>query len=125
MRLTPDQSHYVLTALLAQGRLRQSQVDSTLKGRQQEIARLRAQLANLEALDRGARTSRPRGRRAATRRRPKMSPRVRALRRLQGKYMGFVRRLKPAQKARIRVIREKQGLPAAIKAASSLASRAS
>jgi len=49
-----------------------------------------------------------------------MSPRVRALRQLQGKYMGYVRRLKPAEKARVRAMREKQGMVAAIRLARSL-----
>ena len=35
--------------------------------------------------------------------------------------MGYVRRLKPAEKARVREVREKQGMQAAIKLASSLA----
>ena len=52
-----------------------------------------------------------------------MSPKVRALRRLQGKYMGFVRGLKPAEKARVRSVREKQGMAAAIHLASSLAGK--
>jgi hypothetical protein len=52
-----------------------------------------------------------------------MSPKVRALRRLQGKYMGFVRGLKPAEKARVRAVREKQGMGAAIQLASSLAGK--
>jgi hypothetical protein len=34
--------------------------------------------------------------------------------------MGLVRRLTPAEKARVRVVREKKGLPAAIRLALSL-----
>jgi hypothetical protein len=52
-----------------------------------------------------------------------MSPRVRALRKLQGKYMGYVRRLKPAEKARVRSVREKQGIEEAIRLAKSLAAK--
>jgi hypothetical protein len=37
--------------------------------------------------------------------------------------MGFVRRLKAAEKARVRAIREKQGLAAAIRAAASFAKK--
>jgi hypothetical protein len=50
----------------------------------------------------------------------RLSPKVRALRRQQGQYMGLVRRLKAGQKARVRAVREKKGLPAAIKLALSL-----
>jgi hypothetical protein len=45
---------------------------------------------------------------------------VRALRRQQGEYMGLVRRLKPAEKSRVRAVREKKGLAAAIRAARGL-----
>jgi hypothetical protein len=43
-----------------------------------------------------------------------------ALRRQQGRYMGLVRRLTEAEKARVRGLREKKGLPAAIRLALSL-----
>jgi hypothetical protein len=139
-RLTPDQAHYVLTTLVAQRKLRQTQIDQALRNRDNEIRSLRERLASLEGMSGGASSfSRGRGRRArggraasgsggsaaASRpiRRRKMSPKVRALRRLQGKYMGFVRGLKPAEKARVRAVREKQGMGAAIQLASSLAGK--
>jgi hypothetical protein len=123
MQMTPAESHYVLLRLMSQGRIREAQVRAVLNGRSQEIAKLRQQLAALESLD-GSRSRR--GRRSAAaasrvrRRRVTISPKVRALRKLQGKYMGFVRRLKPAEKARVRAVREKQGMQAAIRLASSL-----
>ena len=126
MQMTPSQSHYVLQRLISQGRVREAQVRAVLNGRSQEIAALRAQLAALEGIDgRGRRRAgRPASgtkRAPARRRRVAISPKVRALRRLQGKYMGYVRRLKPAEKARVRAVREKQGMQAAIRLASSLA----
>ena len=129
MRLTPNQAHYVLNALMTSGRIRQTQVLAVLRERQQEIANLRERLKSLEQLDgemsRGGASAR-RGRPArATRRRPRMTAKVRALRRLQGKYMGYVRRLKPAEKARVRAVREKQGMQAAIRMAASLVTRPS
>ena len=94
--------------------------------RPEVAAAVAEQLATLEGM--GGRGSRRGGRRAsapegspARRRRVAISPKVRALRRLQGKYMGYVRRLKPAEKARVRTVREKQGMQAAIRLASSLA----
>ena len=126
MQMTPAESHYVLNRLMSQGRIREAQVRAVLNGRSQEIANLREQLAALEGLD-GSRSGSRRGRRSASasdgrarRRRVTISPKVRALRKLQGKYMGFVRRLKPAEKARVRAVREKQGMQAAIRLASSL-----
>ena len=58
--------------------------------------------------------------RAEARVKRRLSPKVRALRRQQGRYMGLVRRLKAGQKARVRAVREKKGLPAAIRLALSL-----
>jgi hypothetical protein len=131
-RLTPDQAHYVLTTLVAQRKLRQTQIDQALRNRDNEIRSLRERLASLEGMSDAASSPRRRGARgrrvttaSASRpvRRRKMSPKVRALRRLQGKYMGFVRGLKPAEKARVRAVREKQGMGAAIQLASSLAGK--
>jgi hypothetical protein len=129
MNLTPQQAHYVLRVLMSQGRVRTSQVERALRGREEEIRALKERLASLQAMgasDSGGR-SRSRGR-AARAARParkrRMSARVRALRRLQGRYMGYVRRLKPAEKARVRAVREKQGMAAAIRLASSMAAKA-
>ena len=127
MKLTPSQAHYVLTRLLEEGRLRAHQIERTLKARAREIATLRERLASLESLGepgRGRRRGRPPGKgRPAKRRKARLSPRVRALRKQQGKYMGHVRRLKPAEKAKVRAVREKKGLPAAIRMAASMAGR--
>ncbi|HEY6066973.1 MAG TPA: hypothetical protein VIY96_12520 [Thermoanaerobaculia bacterium] len=112
--------------LISQGRIREAQVRAVLNGRSQEIAVLRQQLAALEGIDgrgsrRGARGKSRGARGPGRRRRVAISPKVRALRRLQGKYMGYVRRLKPAEKAKVRAVREKQGMQAAIRLATSLA----
>lgn len=131
MKLTPAQSHYVLNDLMSQGRVRTGQVLKALKNRDQEIRRLKERLALLEQLSpAGAAPAGRRPRRAARgvarktrKRRARMSPKVRALRRLQGKYMGYVRRLKPAEKARVRSVREKQGMEVAIRLAQSLGAK--
>ena len=127
MRMTPAESHYVLQTLLAQRKVRESQVNAVLGGRTKEIATLRERLAALEGIP-VASHGKSRGRAkapAARRRNVKISPKVRALRRLQGKYMGYVRRLKPAEKARVKEVREKQGMQAAIRLASSLGTKSS
>lgn len=129
MRMTPAESHYVLQRLMAQGKVRKNQVRAVLSGRVQQLAELRRQIADLEGLaGAGSRTSARGGARRARattrKRRVTISPKVRALRQLQGKYMGYVRRLKPAEKARVRAVREKQGMQAAIRLASSLATKA-
>ncbi len=127
-QLSPDQSHYVLGVLRSQGKIRDASVAKVLKGRGEEIRRLKERLAALEGLSSApARARRRRGRvgRAAARvrRAVRMSPRVRRLRQLQGKYMGYVRRLKQADKARVRAVREKQDIEAAIRLAKSLGSK--
>jgi hypothetical protein len=123
MRMTPAESHYVLQSLMSQGRVRQNQVKAVLNGRSKEIADLRERLASLEGMGSGSGSGRRAAgaRRSTGKRRVAISPKVRALRRLQGKYMGYVRRLKPAEKARVRTVREKQGMQAAIRLAASLA----
>ena len=60
------------------------------------------------------------GRARATRR---LSPRARAALKLQGRYMGYMRQLKPKQKTLVRALREKSGVAVAIKKAQQLASR--
>ena len=55
------------------------------------------------------------------RRRPRLSAKQRAALKIQGRYMGFMRQLRPKQKAEVRRIREKMGVIAAVKRAESLA----
>ena len=125
MKLDPRQSHYVLQTLLAQRKVGARHVQAILKDWKKEIAALRERLATLEEL--GVRGVERAGRRVAAgavraeaRVKRRLSPKVRALRRQQGQYMGLVRRLKVAEKARVRAVREKKGLPAAIRLALSL-----
>jgi hypothetical protein len=54
------------------------------------------------------------------RRRPRLSAKARASLVLQGRYMGFMRQLKPRQKAQVRKIKEAKGVRAAIAKARSL-----
>src|SRR5262245_43468421 len=46
----------------------------------------------------------------ARRRRPTLTPKQREALKLQGRYMGFIRQLKPRQKAEVRGIRERRGV---------------
>lgn len=57
------------------------------------------------------------------RRRLKLSPARRAALEIQGRYMGSLRPLKPRQKARVKELRARKGLPAAIALAKRLARR--
>ena len=51
------------------------------------------------------------------RRKLKLTPARRAALKLQGQYLGHMRPLKPAQKAKVKKIRERKGIRAAIAAA--------
>jgi hypothetical protein len=84
-----------------------------------EIRRLRSRLESLEAI--GGLGDRTRASGGATRRRRKNSSGLAAQRKLQGAYMGHVRRLSPAQKKQVSEIREKSGYRKAIAAAKKMA----
>lgn len=122
MKLDARQAHYVLQALVERRKVAARQIREILRDREREIAALRRRIAALESG--GVRAVAEASRRvtsAAGRvRRRRLSPKVRALRRQQGEYMGLVRRLKPAEKSRVRALREKKGLAAAIRAARTL-----
>ena len=51
----------------------------------------------------------------------KLSAARRAVLKLQGQYMGYVRRLKPSQKQRVKALKAARGFPAAIRFAKRLA----
>jgi hypothetical protein len=121
MKISSEQARYVLDTLVAQGRVKWAHVQKVVKG-QLEIKKLRARLSSLEQLV-GKSAPARRGRKVRKIVRRKMSSKTRALRRLQGKYMGHVRNLKAAEKARVKALREKKGIGAAIKLAASLGSK--
>ena len=57
------------------------------------------------------------------RRTVRLTPKRRAQLKLQGAYMGYMRQLKPAQKARVKAIKAKRGFEAAITVARRIAKR--
>lgn len=56
-------------------------------------------------------------------RRLKLSPKRRAALKVHGSYLGHIRGLKPAQKAKVKALKAKKGYPAAIRLAKQLAAR--
>lgn len=119
MKLDVRQAQYVLQALVERRKVAARHIQEILRDREREISALRRRLAALEAGGVRAAVEAVGSVSAAARsvRRRRLSPKVRALRRQQGEYMGLVRRLKPAEKTRVRAVREKKGLTAAIRAA--------
>ncbi len=63
------------------------------------------------------------GKAPGTQRKRHVSPKARAALKLQGRYMGYMRQLKPRQKALVRRIKETKGVRAAIARARRLRGR--
>ena len=61
--------------------------------------------------------------RLAKKRKLKLSPKRRAALKLQGSYMGYLRNLKPRQKAQVKAVRAKRGIRAAIAVAKRMVER--
>ncbi len=86
----------------------------SLRALEQSLARLAAQVSDISRNDSATLKGKPS-------RKLKLTPaRLKALR-LHGRYLGYVRQLKPRQRAQVKSIREKKGVKAAIKRARKLA----
>lgn len=123
LTIAADRAAHVLHILIAEGKLTAKHVSGALKRREAMIHELRQRL---EALERGAvadveRKGRGIARRVARKPGRKMSAARRAALRFHGQYLGHVRTLPKAAKAKIKAIREKSGVRAAIAAAKKLA----
>jgi methionine synthase I (cobalamin-dependent) len=84
-------------------------------------ARVAAREAARNAGRSGRRTGRWVGVLGKPRRPLKITPKRRVQLKLQGAYMGYMRQLKPAQKARVKAVKAKRGFDAAIRVARMLA----
>jgi hypothetical protein len=87
-------------------------VRRSLTALERALARLGRTLGKLSPPPPGSARSRPR-------RRLRLSPERRAALALHGRYLGHVRLLKPAQKARVKALLQAKGYRAAIKLAQS------
>jgi hypothetical protein len=111
LRIAANHAVHALHLLVAEGKIKTQDIASALKRREALIADLRQRLAALEAgIVSAGRTME----RTAKRR---LSPKRRAALKLHGQYLGFVRPLSKAAKAKVKAIREKSGVRAAIAAA--------
>ena len=133
LALSGQQAQAALGILLQEGKLAADEVRKALQRRDRLIKALRASLAALESgtanvgkrlfgvrASRKARKARTVTRRAA-RRKPRISPATRKLYQQQGRYMAALRPLSKEARAKIKVIREKSGVQAAISAAKRMA----
>ena len=80
---------------------------------------IRSTRRSLQTLDRSLRrlasmVAQTNGRAVGTQPQRRLSPKALASLKLQGRYMGYVRQLKPKQKAQVRRIKEAKGVKTAI-----------
>jgi len=123
--ITSEQARQALNVLVAEGRIAAAEVSRALRRREKLVRELRARLHSLgEEVARAARDAAPsRKTRAAIRRGAKqaITEAQRAARQAQGQYLGAIRRLSKASRAKVREIRKSDGVRAAIAAAKKLA----
>ena len=121
-KLTSDQAHAALRWLHALGKVTARDIESALGHRDRLVAEIRERLEQLggEGL-RFLRGPEALNRTPVKRRRPRASAKAQAAWKAQGRYLGAVRQLSAANRAKVKVIREKKGIRAAITAAKKLA----
>jgi hypothetical protein len=117
---------HALHVLIADGKIAAKDVTNALRRRESMIADLRQRLS---ALENGLATGMADARKAVTRRarrtpRRRVSAARRAAMKLHGRYLGTVRPLSKAARAKVKAVREKSGVHAAIKAARRMATPA-
>jgi hypothetical protein len=111
LKISANHAVHALHLLIAEGKIKTQDVVRALKRREAMIADLRQRLAALEAgIVSAGRTTEQTAKR-------RLSPKRRAALKLHGQYLGFVRPLSKAAKAKVKAIREKSGVRAAIAAA--------
>ena len=123
LRISASSAAHALHVLIADGKLAAKDVVNALKRREAMIDELRQRLV---ALEQGLVSSTAVVRKAATRRakvkpRRRVSAARRAAMRLHGTYLGTIRPLSKANRAKVKAIREKSGVRAAIAVAKRIA----
>jgi len=132
LALSAEHARQALAILVQEGKLKVTDVRKALQRRDRLIRALRASLVALETgavkVGRQFKNSPfPVGRKAKAaklptkRRKPRISAATRKLRQQQGRYMAALRPLTKEQRAKIKAIRAKAGVQAAISAAKKMA----
>ena len=117
---------YALNRLVQEGKTSVAEVRRFAGERPSRIAALERELATLKTGHVGAkRVGRPAGPRAATAKKPKrkftMTPKARAAMKRQGQYLAALRRLKVAERNRVKAVARKEGVAKATDFARKLA----
>ncbi len=124
VRLTGEHAAYALQMLIEDGKIASRDVVQALKRREKTVRELRARLLALgedvsEAVDRATRSfnGSPRVQKA----RKQITKAQRTARQAQGRYMAAVRTLSKDARKKVKALREKSGVDAAIREARRLA----
>jgi hypothetical protein len=127
-RISAEQARQALHVLVAEGRIAAREVTKALARREKLVRELKSRLTALGedavgVMERAARAGVSPGTRRAVKRRARVAITAaqRAARQAQGRYLGAIRQLSKASRARVREIRKRQGVQAAIAAAKKLA----
>lgn len=126
LKVSAHHAAAALKMLIEEGKIAAGDVARALDRREKMIKQLRARLSALEdasgpAARKLLNASRSGIRRAAPRARKAISRAQRIARQAQGRYMAAVRRLSKGARAKIREIRSRSGVDAAIRAAQKMA----
>jgi hypothetical protein len=123
LTLHDGQARQVLAMLLSEGKIKGSDIRAALVGYHRRVEELRGELRRLEGgdgpfpMDRiKARRPRPKATSVSpVRRKAKsVSPKRRRAMQQQGRYIGAVRQLSPADRAKVKEVRAEKGFAAAI-----------
>lgn len=123
--LSPERAAQAVSILIHEGKLKLQDLTRALERREKMVNDLRAKLAAFgESSGNGRRSGR--GKARAGQRKPgraakRISKAQRAARQAQGRYLGAIRRLSVQNRAKVKAIREKSGVRAAIAAAKKMA----
>ncbi len=130
-KITAEQARQALHILIADGRIAAREVSKALARREYLVRELRQRLATLgaegsAAVARATKRGLSPGTRRAIRRGAgqAITAAQRTARQAQGRYLGAIRQLSKASKAKVREIRKSSGVKAAIAAAKKLATKA-
>jgi len=114
---------YAVNRLIATGRVSAAEVGKLAGERSERIAALERELQALRggAPEKPGRPAAPKPSAKKKKRKFTMTPKARAARKLQGKYLGLLKGLKGPERARVKAVAKKDGVAAAVKAAGKLA----
>jgi hypothetical protein len=120
--LSPDRAAQAVSILIHEGKLKIQDLTQALQRREKMVRELRARLASLgEEVSGAVRTLRRSAPAKARKAAKRISKARRAAQQAQGRYLGAIRRLSVTARAKVKAIREKSGVRAAIAAAKKMA----